>query len=233
LPTSTNPITNFWLLQNHFTVWTQISFFALFILTLTLLIIKWKKFNHSTKILISSSIIGFILLVFIARSQIAIHYFFPFIIATQVSLVFLLNKLAPKYSILIIFTFIIISFFKFPTSYYQPAVKTINEYRNFTTKMINYGLFNNLNSQYNIFCARETPTAVLGWEYRYFLSLNKFNPLPPDQYNSANNLLVIQEANNHDNIDTLKSWELDQFGPKKLIHTTNIDGRKIFLFSKK
>lgn len=232
LPTSSNRLLNFWLLQKHFTVWSQISFLALFLLTIIILIIKWKKLDNPTKIYIISSLFAFILLVFVAKSQVAIHYFFPFILAIQVSLIILISNLSPKISSKIFLLFLVISFLKFPKRFYQPAIRIINNYRSFTNKLTSSDLFKNIDPQLNVFCARETPVAILGWEYRYFMELNGYKVLAPTLFNQANQLLVIQEANNSDNIISLKSWELDQFGPKILIDSVNIDGRNVSLFSK-
>ena len=232
LPTSSNRFLNFWLLQKHFTTWSQISFLVLFVLTIILLIIKWKKINNPTKIYIISSLSSFIFLVFIAKSQVAIHYFFPFILAIQVSLIFLISNFSPKISSKIFILFLIISFLKFPKGFYQPANRSIENYRNFTNKLTSSNLFKNIDSQINVFCARETPVAILGWEYRYFMELNGYQVLAPTLFNQANQLLIIKEAKNSDDITSLKSWELDQFGSKKLIDYAEIDGRHVFLFNK-
>jgi len=233
LPTSSNRLLNFWLLQKHFTTWSQISFLALLLTTIILLIIKWKKIDNPTKIYVSSSLIAFLLLVIVAKSQVAIHYFFPFILAIQVSLIILITKLSSKISFKIFLLFLIFSFLKFPKGFYQPIKRTINSYRSFTNKLTSSDLFKNIDSQLNVFCARETPVAILGWEYRYFMELNGYKVLAPTLFNQANQLLIIQEAKNSDNIDSLKSWELDQFGPRILNKSIEIDGRKIFLFDKK
>ncbi|HPT65934.1 MAG TPA: hypothetical protein PK257_01305 [Candidatus Woesebacteria bacterium] len=233
LPTSSNRLLNFWLLQKHFTTWSQISFLVLFILTIVLLIIRWKKIDFPTKIYIFSSLFAFILLVLIAKSQVAIHYFFPFILAIQVSLIILISNLSPKISSKIFLLFLIISLIKFPKWFYSPVTRTIDNYRNFTNKLTSSDLFKNIDSQINVFCARETPVAILGWEYRYFMELNGYKVLAPTLFNQANQLLIIKEARNSDNIDSLKSWELDEFGPRVLNKTIEIDGRKIFLFDKK
>ena len=232
LPTSSNRFLNFWLLQKHFTVWSQISFLVLFLITIILLIINWKKCDHPTKIYIISSLFAFLILVFVAKAQVAIHYFFPFILAIQVSLILLFSQLSIKISSKIILLFLLIIFIKFPKNFYQPAIRDINEYQNFTNKLVNSDLFKNIDPKINLFCARETPVAVLGWEYRYFLELNGYKILAPTLFNEANQLLIIQENRNSDNVNSLKSWEIDQFGPKELINSTSLDGRNIFLFKK-
>lgn len=233
LPTSSNRLLNFWLLQKHFTVWTKISFLFLFLLNLYLLIIKWKKIDYPTKILSSSSLISFILLVIIAKSQVAIHYFFPFIIFVQISLVLLLNQFSSKLSLKIFCLFIIILLVNFPRTFYQPATRNIDEYRNFVQKLINTNILSNIDQRLNIFCARETPVAILGWEYRYFLKLYGFHLYPPDSFNQSDYLLIIQESKNIEKIDQLSSWELDQFGPKILLKSVTIDGRNLYLYRKK
>lgn len=233
LPTSSNPLVNFWLIQKECTAWSGISFLLLLIITIILLIINWKKINNPTKIFVFSSLISFILFIFIAKSQIAIHYFFPLILSIQISLIFLISQLPSKISSKIFLLFLMIIFLKFPKQFYQPSTRNINEYRNFTNQLIKSNIFKDINPQFNVFCARETPIAVHGWEYRYFMELGGYKSLDVTLFNQANQLLIIQEAKNFDNIDSLKTWELDQFGPKTLIKSVNIDGRNVFLFNKK
>lgn len=233
IPTSSNHFLNFWLLQKYFTTWSEISFLALFLITIILLIIKWKKIDNPTKIFVSSSIFSYFLLVFIAKSQVAIHYFFPFILAIQVSLIILINQFSLKISTKIFLLFLIIIFLNFPKQFYTPAKQNINEYRQFTNKLINSDIFKDINPQFNVFCARETPIAILGWEYRYFMDLSGYKSLSSTEYSQAKQLLIIQEISNLDNINSLASWELNEFGPRSLIKSTNIDGRNIFLFNKK
>lgn len=233
LPTSSNYLLNFGLLQKNFSTWSGISFLLLFLITIIISIFKWKKIDSPTKIYISSSLTAFILLVILTKSQVAIHYFFPFILAIQVSLILLISKSSNKISYKIFLLFLIISFVKFPKGFYQPAIKTISSYRNFINKLTVSDLFKNISPQFNIFCARETPIAVLGWEYRYFMELNGYKVLAPTLYNEANQLLIIQESKNSDNIVLLKTWEIDQFGTKSLNKSIELDGRKIFLFDKK
>ena len=233
LPTSSNRFLNFWLLQKHFTTWSEVSFLILFLITIFILITKWKKIDILTKIFVTSSIFSYFLLVYIAKSQVAIHYFFPFILSIQVSLLILINNFLPKRWTNLFILFIFIIFLNFPKQFYTSAKRNINEYRQFTNKLTNSDIFNNIDSKFNVFCARETPIAILGWEYRYFINLNGYKPLSPIEYNQSNQLLIIQEASNFDDIDSLTSWELAEFGPKSLVKSTNIDGRNIFLFNKK
>lgn len=233
LPTSSNRFLNFWLLQKHFTTWSEIPFLIIFVLTILLLVIKWKKVDNAIRIFAISSIFSYFLLVFIAKSQVAIHYFFPFILSTQVSFLILTKYLSPKISIKLFILFIIIILLSFPKQFYTPAKRSINEYRQFTNKLIKSEIFNNIDPKFNVFCARETSVAILGWEYRYFMDINGYKSQSPIGYNQSNQLLIIQESSNTDNIDSLSSWELTEFGPKSIIKSTNIDGRNIFLYNKK
>ncbi len=65
------------------------------------------------------------------------------------------------------------------------------------------------------------------------MDINGYKSQSPIEYNQSNQLLIIQESSNTDNIDSLSSWELTEFGPKSIIKSTNIDGRNIFLYNKK
>ncbi len=231
---SDNILINFSLFQKYLTNWTTIPILIIYSLAILLLILKWKKINQLTKIYSLSSVISFVLLGLLAKSQLAIHYFLPFILSIQISIILILNDIYQKKFLanLLFLSLIILNLIKIPKYIYQNSNQSINTYRNFTQELIHSDIFKNVNSSINILNPNDTPIAVLGWGYRYFLKINGYQILNPDAFNQSNQILIIQENNNHDNITNLKLWELDQFGNKKINSLTEIENRKIYLFDK-
>ncbi len=232
LPTSKNPITNFFLLSHHFSVWTTIPFLIILAFIILLFIKKHRSIGISKNLYIISSLLSFFILVFVARSQVAIHYFFPFILALQLSLIILISRFNYKFSLILLLPLIFFNIIKYPSQLFQPSPRNINEFRTFTSELVNNPILKNLNPKFNVFNARETTVAVMGWEYRYFLELNGYNPMAQDAFNQSNQLLIIQEPTSTLTVDSIRSWELDQFGPKKLVSSAIIGNRKLFLFNK-
>jgi hypothetical protein len=152
-------------------------------------------------------------------------------LSIQISLTLLLSSFPARISSKLLIILILINIIRFPQQFYQPAVRNLNEYQNFTQKIINSNILQR-NENISLFCARETTSAVLGWEYRYFLKTNNYTLAEPTLFNQSQQLLIIQEKTNNEDVSKIKSWELDQFGPKKLNKMIEIDNRKIYLFDK-
>lgn len=226
LITSSNPLINLWFLQKYYSAWSGLPFILLFVGNI-LLFIKTKNKSGHQIIIFFTSIISYLIFAIIAQSQLAFHYFFPFIIITAVSIV----NLLPKNNHTIIYILIIGNMLFFPTSFYKPATRNIIEYKTFSNNLINSEIFKKINNNsFNLYCARETTVAPLGWEYRYYLNNYGYQAKTPTEFAQSQNLLIIQESTNHETIDTLRSWGLDQFGPKTLVDKLSLDNRTIYLF---
>lgn len=130
LVTSSNPIINLWFLQNYFSSWSGLPFILLFLANI-LLFIKTKPKSNSQTIIFFTSIISYLIFAIIAQSQLAFHYFFPFIIITAISII----NLLPKNNHTIIYALIISNLIFFPTSFYKPASRNIIEYKTFSNKL--------------------------------------------------------------------------------------------------
>jgi hypothetical protein len=230
LTSSTNPLVNSQLLMEHFTQWSGISFLLIFISCGLLLALNWKKLDIAIRIISLTALLSFSVLSIVARSQLAIHYFFPFILISQVSIILSLQPF--KYKELTLLTFVIFGLSFFPRHLYLPSARPMSTHRNFIDQLMSDELIEKLDrSNFNVFVARETPLAVLGHEYRYFLELKGFASLPAHSYQQAQQLLFISE-NPETNIQQVRSWELDQFGPKVATASTIIDRKTVVLFEK-
>lgn len=222
LQSSANPIENFSLLLQHFSDWSGISF--IFILILILVVaIKTK----SKSPLVWGSILSMLILTVVARSQLAIHYFFPFVLAGFVALIFLIKS---RLALLLLILAVVMHF---PIRFYSESPRKIDNHRQFVHQLLQSDLGALLNKDsFNLFVVRETPLAVLGWEYRYFLELNGYTAKGPSEYKQSDQLLIIDETGSADS-DSLQSWELSEFGTKTEIANEEINEQNIFLFAKK
>jgi len=231
LTTSTNPLVNLWLLQKYFSVWSGMPYLIL-IITNIILFLTSKKKTLSRTLIFVSSITSFVVMAVISRSQLALHYFFPFIIITVISIIQLISSSHIKNIIYIIL--IITNLIFLPVRFYTSANRNIFEYQKFTKELTYSELFQKLDkTNFNLYVARETTVAPLGWEYRYFLTTEGYKANIPTEFAQSNSLLIIQENTNHETIDTLRSWEIDEFGPKKLIDKTSLMGRTVYLYANK
>ncbi len=236
LTTSKNPVINFGLQVKHFNSWTQLGFGLMFFILLCLLIwLLWQKKLKSTDPTVQLtfvSLLSFLLFVVVARSQLAFHYFYPFLLMTQVSLIFLALKLKNKLKLVIFALFLFINIFFWPKELFQPSTRTINQFRTTSQSIFSsQKLKPYLNKPFNLFVVRETPLAVLGWEYRYFLEHFGLKPLGIQQYNQAQYLLVVDETGKSD-VKKVRSWEIEQFGEKKQVLSLPINHRQVYLFEK-
>lgn len=232
LPTSANPIINFWLLLKNSSTWAGISFIFLFITNIVLYLFKKSANNQNIKTIFKLSLFSFLIVSIVGRSQMTFFYLFPFILLTQITFIFLISKY--KFSKLFIIILLIGNIVYFPKNIYTTPPRLISEFKSFTTSLTQSDFWKKVDTKnYNLYVARETAMAPQGWEYRYFLNLNGYKILAPTLFNQANQLLIIQEHSNTENVINIKSWEIDQFGPKSLIQSIELDGRKIFLFDKK
>lgn len=230
MPTSSNYLLNASFINQYFTNFSGLPFSLIFLF----LLFFWYRYRHhlnqADTIINLSAVFAVLLFILIARSQLAIHYFFPFILITFIALIktimYSKNRLQLILMLVIIFLFQIS-----PTSYSQ-ANRQISDFREFSEELLASELFKNLNQQsFNIFVERETNLAVLGHEYRFFLEKAQIKPLSIFEYQQAEQLLVIIEKKDTD-FEDLRSWELSQFGERELIASEKINHRDVLLFKK-
>lgn len=69
-------------------------------------------------------------------------------------------------------------------------------------------------------------------DYRFFLRVKGYHVLDVQQYSEANTLVLFVEAPDFP-WQTWSSWETDQFGERKMIDQTEIEGIKIITYGKR
>lgn len=233
LPTSTNPLANFWLFTAQAGDWLGVSLTAIVILLVILLFLRRKTMSLPIRTLVLSLLTALILAAVVVRSQLAFHYFFPFIILAQVTTIWVLAK--EKIGFWLLAYAVLVNLWYLPPSAYQPSGRPIAVFRSVVDQVVageplsSYSIAGELLQPFAVYVTRETPLAPIGFEYRYFLLTHGLASLPPSAYNQAERLIWFAELPLTDPAG-VTSWELDQFGPRVLLHQRTIGSRTVYLF---
>lgn len=164
------------------------------------------------------------------RYQVAIHYLFPLVAILQTLIIYLLSiikKSFIKYSIL--FFIIILSIINFPKQFYLESSRSYQKIYNIAKIIVKK--INLPSSNFNIVSIRETPLAILGYDYRFILRKLGYISDNEQEYKNSKYLLVISEIGEL-KLSDLKNWEIDQFGNKKLLKSYNYNGQIWYVFKK-
>lgn len=219
---SKNPFVNFFLINKLSKGFLTPNLLAVFFLNL-ILFLTGKK-TRAIKISFFSFISTLILFSLLLRFQVAIHYLFPLYTAALASLIFLLLNLKNKiFYIFINIGLLLLLAVNFPKHLYKPASRTFQSlWRD--TKLLKEKL---PKEGFNVVVIRETPLAILGYEYRYILRLLGYKSDDEFSYKRSKYLLVVSEKGEI-NINDYKSWELSEFGKKRLIK--KIKGKRLIFY---
>ncbi|OQY66419.1 hypothetical protein B6D29_02760 [Microgenomates bacterium UTCPR1] len=156
----------------------------------------------------------------------AVHYFFPTILFLQLTTIFLIKKY--KFANLLIAILLLINIVSFPIRLFRPS-------RNPSVTESSFGQaidrMSVPKSGINVFLINNTYLSAPGYEYRYILEKNGYRVDDEHEYGKSKYLLVISEGKRA--IPTAKnSWELREFGDRKLIDKTEIADNIYYLFQK-
>lgn len=230
LQTSTNPFTNFWLFTAQAGEWLQPSLTAPLILSTVLTVLYWKKLSGAVRALAASLILSLALVAVVATSQLAFHYFFPFIILAQIALIWLVAK--KSFGVWLIGVEVLFSIIYFPVQWYGISPRPIESFRTTVEDVAASDMAGELAAHpFAVYVTRETPLAPIGSEYRYFLLTHGLKSVDPSAYSQAERLLWFAEQP-LTTIENVSSWELDQFGPRRLINQRQTQGRTVYLFER-
>ncbi len=230
LQTSKNPFINFWLFSAQAGEWLQPSLTALLILSVVLTALYWKQLSAASRALSTSLIASLVLVAIVATSQLAFHYFFPFIILAQLVVIWLIAK--KPVGVWVLAVELLFTIMYFPTQWYGSSPRPIESFRSTIADVVASEQANDLTAHpFAVYVTRETPLAPSGHEYRYFLLTHGLESVDPSAYNQADRLLWIAEQPLA-NIENVSSWELEQFGPRHLISQRQIQNRTVYLFER-
>ena len=156
----------------------------------------------------------------------AIHYYFPFLVFFQVVIIFLIRK--SRFRFLLLAFLLGINILLFPFRFYHQA-RNLGEVESRLNKIISQDFLPK--KDLNVVLINDTPISKVGYEYRYLLLKNNFILDDEYSYNDSKYLLIISEKGEID-WNSEKSWELEQFGQKKLIKKIVVAGYCYYLFKK-
>ena len=230
LATSTNPVVNFGLFISQANSWIIPSLTILLLLMTFYLAFHWKKTAIVSKVLAISSLISLILVALVATSQLAFHYFYPFIALVQMSCIYMLAK--QKLGWIFIGLAVVLSVIYFPRQWYGTSPRPTTVFRQTINQLFDTPIAAQLSgTPFAVYVTRETPLAPIGSEYRFFLLTHNLKSVEPSAYSQAELLLWFAELPLAD-LDGVTSWELDQFGPRRLIDQQQMGSRTVYLFAK-
>jgi hypothetical protein len=184
------------------------------ILTLTILLFtNIKKFFNLPRFkLFLVSILSLLLTVVLTRFKLEIHYFFP----VSLLLIFCLSETVINVK-KIWLTVLVFGFFtlSFPIIKYQPTHRTFSMFQDAVDFTIQHHLIDQ-STPFNLIAITDPHLYVpIGNEYRFAYLKRGFSPLTPYQYPDTKVLFFFSEIGEYD-IGHLGSWEIDQFGQKKI-----------------
>ncbi len=118
------------------------------------------------------------------------HYFSPYLLFSQLIIVFALSFPQTFLQKAIIIFLLVLNLLNFPLKYYKPA-------RSLTTIEKPFEKFlsqNRIPTSLNVLLINNNPLASLGWEYRYLLERASIPVMREYEYQKSKHLLVISET---------------------------------------
>lgn len=230
LETSTNPAYNFWLFLGHTRPWIVPSLSILLLLIVATLFIQTIRAQFMKVSLIVSVVISLLLVGLVGQSQMVFHYLFPFLAMAQAVVLILFAK--HKIGIGLITVALVASLIFFPRHWYQPSGRQIQAFRETIDAVVQSSMMPSLqNNSFQVYVTREVSTAPIGHEYRYFLRTHGLQIDEPSLFSQSNLILWIAEQPLSD-LTGVRSWELEQYGPRVLIGQQTIGSRTVYLFGR-
>lgn len=211
-----NILENILFMNSEMNKWIQPVPLLLLILILFFLLKGKLKFEE--KVFAITSLGGFLLLSILLRFQFTSFYLFPVVLTLLVTLVLFLLK--SKFCFLMLFFIFVLNVLTFPTYLYSDAVRPFTKF----SQAVKFAIEKNVvgKSGFNILQLRpDTIIAPHGNEYRYYFIKKGYIPDLPNEYNNSKTLLIFSEIPNY-NIESLNTWEVQQFG------TQHFKNKKIF-----
>lgn len=153
------------------------------------------------------------------------HYSLPIFILFQVIFIIIIAKF--RYTYLILSFLIFINLIYFPFKLYKPARNLNDTEKKFSQIITKMNLPKN---HFNIILINDTYLSAVGYEYRYLLTKRGYQL--DDEYSYRNSKYLLLIAENNKDIESFKSWEMDEFGRKKIINKSQIDNMSVFLYAK-
>lgn len=216
-----------YLLINKSSKWRTFSLFGGLLLSFTPVILFELKHNFVilSNLLFTSSV-GQTVNTF----QFMSHYWLPIHLAIGLLGIILICK--QRQSIFISLVIIFFLIYTFPTNQYKSATRVFLTYKNAVQKVIDKQLINK-KIPFNLIQITGRPNKVpVGHEYRFYLLINGYDPLPATNYTDAKMLLVFSELVDFrpQDLRSYNSWETTQFSTKPLMENSIIRSGPITIY---
>ncbi len=163
------------------------------------------------------------------RFQATDYYLFPLLVLTQVLLLYFLSFSEKGIQYWLFLVLIIYGLYFFPKDFYRPTPYNFDfAYRQSGAAV---KLLPLQHSNFNIVVTNESSAGIVGNEYRYPLQMLGYKADSIFGYADSQQLVIITERGDLDGIHE-RSWEIDQFGKKKLVKKIKVETMYWYLFKK-
>lgn len=224
--TSKNPFINLININSLVSFWFSFPFVFLVIFLCVIYFLSKKSKNLHVFLSLVTTVVLYASLL---RFQISFHYLFPLLLTVQVSSYYLMKDFNKSLLILFLILQIFLNLIKFPKSLFKPTSRDYKKISIITKTAVEKLKLPKENL--NLVVIQKTPIAILGYEYRYILRTINYKTESEFSYKTNKYLLMISELGNF-NWKNFSSWEINEFGEKKLINTFHKDNYYFYLFQK-
>lgn len=196
-----------------------------------ILIIAWIVITIISKGRIKtwSFLFSIILLLLSFGSNLQLHYLFGTIcVMWFISIVVSIQYRFGSVALILALLFFTVSTLSHPPI---PATRTITQIDTLVNSLLNTQI---LEKKQKIAVVAALPAGTgtpQADDYRFFLRIKGYNVLDVPQYSQADTLVLFIEQPNFD-FKNWSTWEIEQFGKRKLIKNLNINGVEAVIFSK-
>ncbi|MFA9289240.1 MAG: hypothetical protein ACEQSA_05170 [Weeksellaceae bacterium] len=184
-----------------------------FVLMLILTIAYYYSRKNKTVLLhLVTVTIAYVTVIILLRSQFAMHYLFPLMTFLLFSTVLVLLS---KKQTFIGFILVILILLHFPKGLYSDSSRPYTLFEARVAQVLQQRLVST-DTRFNILQVRpDTIIVPHGYEYRFFFEKAGVFPQKVDQYAQSDTLLIFSEITDYD-LDSLRNWEIEQFGRENL-----------------
>lgn len=212
----------FWTFDQASKEWMPVGFIGLFFILIVVL--RYGRHTKAVRLWFLVSSISVLALFLFGKW--APHYFFPIIALCQMTAIIIVRKF--RYNRVLMVCLVLVNIVFFPRAFYANT-RNLNAIENKFTQMLKK---TNLPKQdLNVALINDTHLSAVGYEYRYLLEKNGYSTLDEFSYKNSHFLLLVSEKGDIE-WEKETSWELSQFGSKRLGEIYKIGKTVFYLFEK-
>ncbi|MBA3283870.1 MAG: hypothetical protein H0U27_02260 [Nitrosopumilus sp.] len=169
--------------------------------------------NNRIKLLLIPAVLSVIfVIIFFLKFQYAQFYLYPVGVLLFLSTLFIILETCQWKILLVVIAFQIITF---PLYLYQPSQRKAEKFEKAVNYVIEQKIVDNDRS-FNVMQIRpDVSITPYGFEYRYFLRKQGYEPQLVTEYNTSDSLIIFSEIPDL-NVEKISNWEIEQFGKQYL-----------------